>query len=204
LNVSVLIATYGEAHWQELAQRAAGSAANAGAEEVISEYQPEGTIASARNAAAERAQGDWFCFLDADDELDPSYFFHMRRAVEQENGASRSLLFTPAVLQIRSGRRTRRPFFFPECSFETGNWIVIGTLVSRDLFFKVGGFHDFPHGVEDWNFWARCVRAGARVVKVKRAIYVAHYSRDSKHHRLQRDRAAWLEAYHAALEDAWG
>jgi hypothetical protein len=112
-------------------------------------------------------------------------------------------LFTPSVQQIRKGR-PGNPFFFPECSLETGNWLVIGTMVSKALFDEVGGFHEHPHGLEDWNFFARCVRAGANIVKVKDAVYRAFVNPQSEHHKLQRRRVEYMAAYEVARKDAWG
>ena len=51
---------------------------------------------------------------------------------------------------------------------------MVGTLVSRDLFLEVGGFEDYPHGFEDWSLWAKCWKAGAKIIQVRRAVYIAH------------------------------
>jgi glycosyltransferase involved in cell wall biosynthesis len=203
VKVSICIATFGDPVWEELAEmRALPSAVAQSPYEIIDEYEPEGTIASSRNLAASRATGDWLLFLDADDELAPGYLDAMRRASEQES-LSPPLLFTPAVSQVKGGKRGT-PFFFPETRFETGNWIVIGTLVERALFEEVGGFHDYEPGLEDWHLWSRCVKAGASVVKVPDAIYIAHWRRDSTHHAFQRDRKAYMAAYNRAKADVWG
>lgn len=205
MNVSILISTYGESSWADLAQsRALPSASAQGAFEVLAEHDPDGTIATVRNAAAERAGGEWLCFLDADDELAPGYLDAMGRALEQEPATSRSgLLFTPAVQQLRRGNRSA-PFFFPECSFETGNWLVIGTLLRRDLFWQVGGFEEYPHGLEDWQLWAKCAKAGARVVKVPDAIYRVFHNASSKHHALARNRRVYMRHYEEARLSVWG
>jgi GT2 family glycosyltransferase len=126
----------------------------------------------------------------------------MRRALEQSLDGNQSL-FTPAVQSIRKGR-PGRPFFFAECSLETGNWLVIGTMISKTLFTEIGGFREHPHGLEDFNLWARAVRAGAKIVKVPDAVYRAHWNAKSKHHVLARNRPAYMVAYEAAREDAWG
>lgn len=164
-------------------------------------HQPDGTVASSRNAAAAEATGDWMIFLDADDELAPGYIDAMKAAQARHPGDN--MLFTPAVQQIKKGP-PRPPFFFPECSFTTGNWIVIGTMVSRRLFLEVGGFDEHPHGLEDWQLWAKCVKAGAEVVRVPKAVYVAHFNQRSKHHVLSRDRKAYMVAYEKARASVWG
>lgn len=199
MTISVIIATYGHTEWVHLARtRAMQSIADS--DDLVMRHEVEGTRASSLNNAAVQATGDWLCFLDADDELAPDYLGAMRRALEH---AAVTVLLTPAVQQIRKGR-PRPPFFFPECSLETGNWLVIGTLISRQLFNQIGGFHEHPHGLEDWNLWARAVRAGATITRVPDAVYRAHMNPRSKHHVLSRNRPEYMAAYEAARADAWG
>lgn len=206
MNISILIATYGEDSWRELALARALPSVHSEPVEILVGHDPEGTIASCRNGLAEKATGDWLCFLDADDELAPGYLDAMRRAYERERGTDGvPLLLTPAVSYIHKGR-ARPPRFWPgtEETFKTGNWLVIGTLVPRDLFLRVGGFEDFPHGLEDWQLWAKCVKAGARIVKVRQAVYRAHWNSKSKHQKLARNRPDYMQHYEAARASVWG
>jgi GT2 family glycosyltransferase len=192
VKITVCIASYGEERWKHLAESRALPSVQ-GAAEVLIGHEPDGTISSARNGLAERAMGDYLCFLDADDELGPGYVEAMQRALERESregsvvGADGTpLLLTPAVSQVNQGRR-RLPFFFTEVPLEHGNWLVIGTLVQREQFFAVGGFDTEPHAYEDWSLFARCWKAGARIVKVPEAVYVAHVTRGSRNRSLNRE-----------------
>lgn len=204
MQCSIVIATYGDSEWERLAlQRAAPSTHGQGAYEVLVGHDPDGDIASVRNELALKAMGDWLLFLDADDEIAPGYLAAMKRALMQERRADDTpLLLTPAVSYVHKGK-PRPPKFWPECSLETGNWMVIGTVLERSLFEDVGGFRLFPHGLEDWNFWARCVRAGARPVKVKHAVYLAHWNSKSKHMKLASNRPEYMIEYEKARVDAW-
>ena len=201
---SIIIATYGDDSWEALAHsRALPSARSQPAHEVLIGHDPEGSVSSERNALAAEADGDWLCFLDGDDELAPGYLDAMQRALRQERRANGTpLLLTPAVSYVRKNLPGPTKFW-PECSLETGNWLVIGTLVPRKLFLKVGGFRDFAHGLEDWNLWARCVRAGARIVKVRQAVYLAHWNSKSKHRELAQNRSDYMVEYEKARLDAW-
>ena len=200
-GISVIVATYGEDTWSTLAShRAIPSLKLTNDDNLVLRHDPLGTRASSLNDAAALSEKDWLLFLDADDELAPGYITAMRNAIQNNPGR---VLLTPSVQQIRKGR-PRAPFFFPECDFRTGNWLVIGTLIQRELFMEIGGFREHPHGLEDWNLWARAVRAGATVVKVPDAVYKAHMNPRSKHHVLSRNRAAYMEAYETARKDAWG
>lgn len=59
MNVSVLVCTYGGDHWRSLAlSRAVPSTRAQGADEVVVHHEPEGTIATCRNNAANTATGD--------------------------------------------------------------------------------------------------------------------------------------------------
>ena len=189
MNVSVVVATYGSEEWARLGQeRAYPSALDQGAHEIVVGHDPEGTVSSVRNSLAEKTSGDWLCFLDGDDELGPGYLEAMRRAFEREGRTDGvPLLLTPAVSYVRGPKRRTPPRIWPEVAFERGNWLVIGTLLLRDLFFSVGGFRDYGDppgstGYEDWSLWGRCYLAGAQVVKVPRAVYVAYWQASSRNH----------------------
>jgi GT2 family glycosyltransferase len=202
-TISVVIATYGEEAWYEMAmERAYPSAQGQGADNVMVCHHPIGTIATARNQGADVMDSPWLLFLDADDELAPGYVGAMKRAIEQHaDGAS--VLLTPATQWIRRGIPAP-PGFQREVPLERGNWLVIGTLIQRSLFMQIGGFHEHPHGLEDWNLWARAVRAGARIVKVPDAVYIAHVNPQSKHHvEFRANRKGYWHAYEAARADAW-
>ena len=203
MTISVVIPSYGDVDWLHLSRdRAYPSVQIQDSCEVVMHYEQEGTRASSLNNGANRTTGEWLLFLDADDEFAPGFVGAMRRALEQSTDGTQSL-FTPAVQQIRKGR-PGKPFFFPECDFTTGNWVVIGTMISRELHDRIGGFREHPHGLEDWNYFARATRAGAKVTKVPDAVYRAHVNPKSKHHALARDRPAYAVAYEAARKDAWG
>jgi glycosyltransferase involved in cell wall biosynthesis len=204
MNVSVLIATYGDPIWMTTAERAIASAKQQDAFEIVAHHEPDGTIASSRNALAETAEGDWLLYLDADDELEAGYVEAMSVAVHQNLMDPRTL-FTPAVRQVRKGR-PGAPFFFDRgISLRQDNWLVVGTLVHKNLFLEVGGFGDYPHGFEDFSLWSKCFRAGARVVKVPDAVYVYHHNPQSKHKQGWRDRKWQVETHHRVVAelDAW-
>jgi GT2 family glycosyltransferase len=130
----------------------------------------------------------------------------MRRALEQNPGdGNRKVLFTPAVQQIRKGRPGDPVFFDRGISLRDDNWLVIGTMIHRDLFTEVGGFPDYPHGFEDFALWSKCYRAGASVVKVPDAVYRYFHNPQSAHKKGWRDRK-WQVATHqrvVAELDAW-
>lgn len=185
--------------------RALPSALDQGAHEILTEHDPQGTVASVRNMLAEQARGDYLVFLDADDELERGYIAAMKAARPE-----RDTLLTPAVSYVVHGRRMR-PKFWPEVDLRYANWLVIGTAISRSLFWEIGGFSDEEEfgAYEDWELWLRASAAGATVRKVPDAIYVAHQEPTSRHRSAsQRERARWHYAigsrhYPEIYDDAW-
>src|SRR6185503_4887334 len=186
MNVSIIIATHGDAFWEKLAHSRPLPSAKAEPAEVLIGHDPTGNRATVRNELAAKATGDYLCFLDGDDELAPGYVYAMQKAYEREGGGDK-LLLTPKVSYVVRGRR-QRPKFWPETVPWSGNWMILGTLVSRVLFQEVGGWREFNEADwnewDDWELWIRCQKAEARPVKVPRAIYIAHQEKTSRHRSL--------------------
>lgn len=172
-RISVLITTYGDEDWRALAwSRAYPSVIDQGADEVLVRHWPGLTIGPARNKTASEARGDFLIHLDADDELDAGYVDVMRRALAELPDPAMTL-FYPTVRYMRKGR-PQPDLMRPVGDLRHDNFMVIGTMVSRKLFERVGGFNDLPHGFEDYSLWAKAWRAGARAHPVANAVYVAH------------------------------
>jgi glycosyltransferase involved in cell wall biosynthesis len=206
MRISVIVATYGDESWSKLAdERALPSAEAQDADAVIFLHEEEGTRASSLNQGARGFPPcDWLIFLDADDELAPGYVGAMRRAAEQHD-AGDMVLFTPAVQHIRKGRPSTPAFMDRGISLRDDNWMVIGTMIHRDLFNQVGGFDDHPHGFEDWALWSKCYRLGAEIIKVPDAVYRYWHNPQSAHKRGWRDRKTQV-ATHIRIKaelDAW-
>lgn len=194
MKFSIVIASHGDDSWRDLAHsRAYPSAQGQDAYEILIKHDPNGTRASVRNRLLARATGDWIVTLDADDELAPGYIGAMQEAAE-----NRSLLLTPRVQYVR--KRPEEPKFWPEVDLRVGNWMVVGTAAPCSLMLQVGGWRTFMgSGVlnewDDWDMWIRCVQAGADIIKVPDAIYIAHIQASSNHHyrASRKARQFWLQ-----------
>lgn len=204
MTVSVIVATYGEDEWKVMAsERAEPSVWREQPDEVVM-FHGGTTIAESRNEAATLATSTHLVFLDADDQFAPGYLGAMRRALEQVSDGD--VLLTPAAQVIRKGRPGPPAFFERRgITLREDNWLVVGTLISRDLFNRVGGFCDYPHGFEDWSLWSKCYRLGARVLKVPEAVYLYHHNPQSKHKQGWRDRKWQVETHQRVARelDAW-
>lgn len=180
MDVTVVIATYGDIAWLRLAvDRAVPSVMAQGVEFVLVHGD---TLHAARNRGLAQVSTEWVCFLDADDELEDGYFQAMSAAVAD--------LRAPAVRYVRPGERPhevepRMPRItghIHQCTtdcLQYGNWLAIGTCVRKELLDRVGGFEDWPV-YEDFDLWVRCVAIGASTEPVPGAVYRAHVRRDSR------------------------
>lgn len=190
MDVTVVIGTFGNPSWIDLAQRAIASARGQ-ATTVIHEHAD--TLHDARNRALEQVRTPWVIHLDADDELQPDYVAQMSRGTAD--------LRVPSVSYVRGGQRhapyvPRVAGHTHDCDAEclpAGNWIVIGACVRTQLVRDVGGWEAFDWS-EDWAMWARCWKAGATIQTIPDAVYVAHVRPDSRNRapdRAAKDRAHW-------------
>lgn len=175
-EVTVVVATYGDKEWSELADRRALPSAYALRVPTIAIHGD--TLHGARNAGLEDVTTQYVCFLDADDALEGGYF--------DQIATSEADLRVPRVRYMRGRRGT---LMMPkvaghthDCTAEClayGNWMVIGTVAPTELVKKVGGFRDFPWS-EDWDLWVRCWHASATIEAVPSAVYRAHVRSDSR------------------------
>jgi glycosyltransferase involved in cell wall biosynthesis len=198
--ISVVITTYGNSEWQELAWgRAYPSALEQGADNIVVHHEETLAIGPARNAAASKVPSDdWLIFLDADDELESNYVTAMRQETDGMWRTDHLRLLQPSVRYVRKGR-VPAPVLAPANDLRVDNYLVIGTCIHKSVFDRVGGFNDYPHGFEDWSLWAKAWRAGARVVPVPDAVYRAHVNPMSAHRRAWRDRK-WQVAEHLRVQ----
>ncbi|MDR7492175.1 MAG: glycosyltransferase [Armatimonadota bacterium] len=174
MSCSIVVATFGDRAWADLAgRRALPSTKGQGALEVITVHLADGDLAAARNLGAARARGRWLCFLDADDQLAPGYLQAMAGPAAAHDGGA---LLAPSVSYVEGGEP--RPPIPPGALSNHRpllhlNRCVIGTLVPRQSFLQAGGFHAWPL-YEDWELWLRLHhRAGLPVVEVPEAVYRA-------------------------------
>lgn len=175
--ISVIVASYGDDWWQELAvSRAIPSANNqrtTGAAEVIAHHGD--SLAEARNQGAKMASSPWLCFLDADDELSSNYIHAMSRFLNSRGAG----LLNPAVQFVIEGK-PKPPKSFQPRDLRHGNYLVIGTVIKADLFWEAGGFDTKWEAWEDWALFRRIVGLGGRIVRVPQAVYKAHWNQEGR------------------------
>lgn len=198
MTISVVVATYGDPYWSRLARRRAVPSICAQSVQPLEVIRRHGdTLASARNAGAADAAGDWLLFLDADDELHPEYLASMVPVIRVAR--DRPYLLVPAVQYIRDGVELRPGMLRPGQPMYKVNRCVIGTMLPRWLFREVGGFREWAL-YEDWDLWLQCLAAGATLVDIPDAIYRAHQGTNQES-RNRATRDVQIETYEAIRED---
>ncbi len=161
--MTVIVGTYGDPKWADLAQERAIPSA-LGQAELIHVHAK--SLAEARNAAAKVAMEsrEWLIFLDADDELAPGYVDAMMAGSADLRG--------PAIQYIYPNRIEPPKLLAPK-NLRRGNYLPIGTAIRAEMFEAVGGFRAYP-AWEDWDLWVRCLLRGATIEQVPRAVYRAY------------------------------
>lgn len=171
-TVSVIVPIFGDekyATWaRERAVPSVQSQPNGKRSLVLELITPAGAnVADARNNGAADAHFEWLCFLDADDELEPGYFQAMARGTADLRG--------PACVFVRPGGRRDGPMLVPARPLEDSNYLVIGTLIRREMFHAAGGFDPQWKAHEDYDLWLRCERrCAASIEQIEEAVYVVY------------------------------
>ena len=138
------------------------------AEDIVLVRKSHGGEASAKNAAAGAAQGDYLLILDADD-------VYMPRRLEALGDLARArpdldILTTDAYLVV-GDRRVRR-VYDDSWEFETAdqarailqrNFVFGLAAVRRQRFREHGGFDESIRWTTDWDLWLRMILDGSRV-----------------------------------------
>lgn len=199
MDVTIVVATFGDESWAELARERAIPSAEAQAPCV---HVHGGSLAASRNAGLAIVSTEFVVFLDADDELEVGYVEAMSRGSADVRG--------PIARYVEDAReRLWQPRVWGhehDCEAEClrdGNWLLIGSAVRTELLRRAGGWRDFPWS-EDWDTWIRCWKAGATFELVPDAIYRAHVRRDSRNRGASQDEklAAHEAIYQANFAEA--
>lgn len=172
MDLTVVISSFGDQSWRELAlQRAVPSLDGWGQVVLYHTTETHLSIGEVRNAAVAAGNPEgWILFLDPDDELAVGYIDAMTDAAVEPSD-----LYVPA-LQLITGGKTGPARVLDDRDIVDGlNPCPIGTLIHRSTFDRVGGFWN-ERAWEDWSLFRRVVLTGGELRFVPDAVYRAHVS----------------------------
>lgn len=125
-------------------------------------------IPTARNFAAQQAEGDLLLFCDADDEVSDSW---VQAYIDRLNGQE---ALAGGLIEAYDSAGVAHPGFFPHSLIQTTylpHVVNCNCAVSRSIFFAVGGYdQSLPtYGFEDVDFSWRVHAAGFPIIFVEEA-----------------------------------
>jgi len=131
---------------------------------------PHRGVSAARNVGIAHARGDYLCFLDADDLLEPNFLERTVAALD----ADPTLTFVSTWLRTFGAEEW---LWQPErCDLEAllaEDTVLTASLVRRDAVTALGGFDEkMPEqGYEDWDLWLGLVAAGHRGTILREPLF---------------------------------
>ena len=120
-----------------------------------------GVIATC-NRGVERAHGDYFTFLSADDRFEPRYVEALLDALRRD--ARAAFAYSDVRLFGAESRVVRSVPFNPFALVQIGNYVNGSALTRRDAYLAAGGYTSDLEavGYEDWDLWLRMIERGER------------------------------------------
>lgn len=114
--------------------------------------QPNKGVSAARNAGVAQANGDYLCFLDADDEWFPHYLQRMSELIKKFPGAGiYGAGFTRPGYKLKKGfRRDGYCDIFDEATVKMP-FNTDGLIIPKDIFMSFGGFDEIVSYYEDYQ-----------------------------------------------------
>jgi glycosyltransferase involved in cell wall biosynthesis len=132
-------------------------------------------LPAARNHAALHASGEFYCAVDADDKLAPTWFEKAVRVLDDQA----DIMFVSHWLETFGDERwTWTPEQCDLTSLLARNAVNGAALVRRGVFESVGGYDEtMRDGCEDWDFWLRVVERGFHGMIIPEVLF--YYRRRS-------------------------
>ena len=108
------------------------------------------------------AKGEYVCILGDDDTMEPAY---IQTCISALDASGADIAYTQVMGRDGQGRATGAylpPSVITLDTMRQGNAIWSSSIVRRELWQRIGGY-DMPLPyVHDYDFWVRCLQAGAK------------------------------------------
>ncbi|UKI46586.1 MAG: glycosyltransferase [Phocaeicola vulgatus] len=93
-------------------------------------HKQNGGVSTARNLGIEKSEGEWICFIDSDDTVEPHY---LQNLYEEANGHRDTLIMQGYTKLYTNGKK--EPHCFEDETFGKGTWMWLsksGTSTDKD------------------------------------------------------------------------
>ena len=127
-------------------------------------------IARNLNEACDMVKGDYFVFLDHDDLLRPFSLFEVATSL---NKKAADFIYSDED-KVAADEECFDPFFKPDWSphlLTSFNYINHLTVISSDLFKKVGGLRAGFDGAQDYDLYLRSTRQAKNILHIPKVLY---------------------------------
>jgi len=156
-------------------------------------HQANAGPAAARNRAVAEATGEYILPLDADDLIEPTYVAKAAAVLDA--------LPDVGIVYCRAAKfgAEEGPWELPTFSRDElalGNVIFVSAMFRKSDWELVGGFDEtLRHGMEDYDFWIRLVRAGRKVVRLDETLFRCRIRERSRTALFEEDRTQVVATY---------
>ena len=133
-------------------------------------------VAAARNHAARLAKGEYFLFLDADDQILPDYI--QKSVAVLESNPDCKLVYPLAEFFDAKEGTWQLPPYEGIKSLLTGNRIPTASIHRAADFNALAGFDENFATHEDWDFWIRLLSGGGKVYQIPEVLFRYRKRRD--------------------------
>jgi glycosyltransferase involved in cell wall biosynthesis len=142
-------------------------------------------VSAARNKGISIASGTYILPLDADDKIAPTYIEKALTAFSHD--PELTLVYGEAeYFGDMAGRWNLPEYRYYDLLFM--NMIYCSAIFKREDFFNAGGYsNEMVHGHEDWDFWLRLLKGGAKVLKLPDVVFFYRKKLISRSTEVQRE-----------------
>lgn len=178
IRASVLIAS----HRKQFLQRAIDSVMSQTIKrdelQLLVNYSPDPELFLTNwNELCSIAKGEYVCILGDDDTMEHNY---LKSCVDALDKSGADIAYTDVYIRSGNGAYLdtyRPPYYIMLDTMQDGNKIWSSSVIRRTMWQKVNGYDMSIPYVHDYDFWVRCLKAGAKTQYVP-IFGWSHYQHD--------------------------